>query len=141
MLRDCRHCLPRLPGSCSPTSSAACTHLRHPGYSVRVRRPETLSIREAREQLPRILDGFRKGDREPVFVGAQRRTDGVVLPIDIYHELLERRVEAAQQAEASVQVEGPAPSPAARKIVDRWARGELTSSAMREGIRRLHGGA
>jgi hypothetical protein len=87
------------------------------------------------------LDGFRQGDREPVFVGAQRRTDGVVLPIDIYHDLLERRVDAVEQAEGSVRAEGLAPSPMARNIVDRWSRGEITSSAMREEIRRLHGEA
>ncbi|MGH3814560.1 MAG: antitoxin VbhA family protein [Pseudonocardiaceae bacterium] len=102
-------------------------------------RRETLSIREAREQLPRILDRFRQGDREPVFVGAQRRTDGVVLPIDIYHDLLERRLEATQQAEASVRAEGVAPSAAARRITDQWARGALTSSGMREEIARLYG--
>jgi len=44
-------------------------------------RIETLSVREAREQLPTVLDRFRKGDRTPVGVGSHRKTEAVMVPV------------------------------------------------------------
>jgi len=43
---------------------------------------ETLSVREAREQLPTVLERFRNGDRTPVGVGSHRRTEAVMVPAD-----------------------------------------------------------
>src|SRR5262249_4629196 len=52
---------------------------------------ETLSVREAREQLPRVLERFRNGDRTPVGVGSHRKTEAVMIPVEVYDELTAER--------------------------------------------------
>jgi hypothetical protein len=46
---------------------------------------ETLSVREAREQLPSVLERFRNGDRTPVGVGSHRKTyvELGISPVDL----------------------------------------------------------
>jgi hypothetical protein len=50
---------------------------------------EVLATREARGQLPSLLERFRKhgGDAEPVVIGARRRPEAVVLSYERYLEL------------------------------------------------------
>lgn len=100
---------------------------------------ETLSVREAREQLPSVLERFRSGDRTPVGVGAHRRTEAVMVPVEVFDELTAERARALTQAAASVRAEGLDVSPEAEAITERWMRGEISTTEMRGSIRRLHG--
>lgn len=101
-------------------------------------RIETLSVREAREQLPSLLDRFRKGDRTTVGVGSHRRTEAVVMPIAVYDELIAERQQSAESAFASLRLEMAHPSMDVRLITDQWVHGEITTAEMREQIKRLH---
>jgi PHD/YefM family antitoxin component YafN of YafNO toxin-antitoxin module len=101
-------------------------------------RIEVLSVREAREQLPSLLDRFRQGDRRPVFLGSHRRTEAVMLPVEVYEELTERE-NAAAQALASLRVEGGWPSPGAQIIIERWVHGKINTEEMERQIKELHG--
>ncbi|HEY4096662.1 MAG TPA: hypothetical protein VGM33_14180 [Baekduia sp.] len=63
-----------------------------------IRKPhEVLATREARQQLPSLLAGFRAdgADAEPVVIGAHRRPEGVVLSYERYLMLLEGRERVA----------------------------------------------
>lgn len=101
---------------------------------------ETLSVREAREQLPSLLERFRNGDRTTIGVGAHRRTEAVVIPVAVYDELIAEREQSAAAALASLRVETVYPSMDARVITDQWVHGKITTSEMREQIKRLYAG-
>ncbi|MEV4108499.1 antitoxin VbhA family protein [Nonomuraea sp. NPDC049695] len=100
---------------------------------------ETLSVREAREQLPRVLERFRKGDRTPVGVGSHRKTEAVMVPVEVFDELTAERAKSLTEAAASVRAEGLTVGAEAEAITERWARGEISTAHMRELVRRLHG--
>src|SRR5262245_4695524 len=100
---------------------------------------ETLSVREAREQLPSVLERFRNGDRTPVGVGAHRRTEAVVVPAEVFDELTAERAQAVIEAAASLRAEGLVADREVAEITEQWARGELSTSQMRELVRRLYG--
>jgi hypothetical protein len=100
---------------------------------------ETLSVREAREQLPSVLERFRSGDRTPVGVGSRRRTEAVMVPVEVFDELTAERAHAVIEAAASLRAEGLEASPDVTAITDRWARGEISTTQMRELVRRLYG--
>ena len=100
---------------------------------------ETLSVREAREQLPSVLERFRNGDRRPVGVGSHRKTEAVMVPVEVFDELTSERVRSLSQAAASVRAEGLSVSADVEAITERWARGEISTTQMRELVRRLHG--
>jgi hypothetical protein len=102
-------------------------------------RIEVLSVREAREQLPSLLDRFRKGDRRPVFLGSHRRTEAVMLPVEVYNEITEERAKSAAQALASLRVEGFVPRKDVHIITERWIHGEITNEEMRKQVRELYG--
>jgi PHD/YefM family antitoxin component YafN of YafNO toxin-antitoxin module len=102
-------------------------------------RMETLSVRETREQLSTLLDRFRSGDRTPVGVGSHRKTEAVMVPVEVYDELTAERTSSVAQAAASLKAEGLAPSAEAEAITERWARGEISTAQMRSMIRQLHG--
>lgn len=102
-------------------------------------RIETLSVREAREQLPSVLERFRSGDRTPVGVGAHRRTEAVVVPVEVYDELTAQRASHASQALASLRVEGGWPSGQAQFVIDRWVHGEIDTAEMERQIKSIHG--
>ncbi|WP_204249162.1 type II toxin-antitoxin system Phd/YefM family antitoxin, partial [Nocardia arizonensis] len=118
-----------------PVERVKCTHL----CTLDRMLMETLSVREAREQLSGLLDRFRRGDRTPIGVGAHRKTEAVMVPVEVFEELTEERNRSMRQAEASVRLEGLSPSSEAQTIVDRWANGEISTAQMRESVRRLHG--
>ncbi len=99
---------------------------------------ETLSVREAREQLPSVLERFRNGDRTPVGVGSHRRTEAVMVPVEVFDELTAERARSLTQAAASVRAEGLAVGADVEAIVERWARGEIGTAQMRESVRRLY---
>lgn len=56
---------------------------------------ETLSVREAREQLPSVLERFRNGDRTPVGVGSHRKTEAVMVPVEVFDELTAERARSS----------------------------------------------
>lgn len=99
---------------------------------------ETLSVREAREQLPSVLERFRNGDRTPVGVGSHRKTEAVMVPVEVFDELTAERARSLVDAAASVRAEGLTMSVEAEAITERWARGEISTAQMRELVRRLH---
>jgi hypothetical protein len=100
-----------------------------------------MSVREAREQLPSVLDRFRHGDRRPMGVGAHRKTEAVLVPVEVFDQLMAERERhhAAADAAASVRAEGLEPSAEVEAITRRWARGEVDTRQMRSEVRRLYG--
>jgi PHD/YefM family antitoxin component YafN of YafNO toxin-antitoxin module len=100
---------------------------------------DVLSVREARERLPSLLERFREGDRTPVFLGSHRRTEAVMLSIETYNELTDRRRSAVAQATASVRAEGLEPSAEAQEIIDRWTRGEINAEEMEQRLAARYG--
>ncbi|GAA5044100.1 antitoxin VbhA family protein [Nocardia callitridis] len=100
---------------------------------------ETLSVREAREQLSGVLERFRRGDRTPVGFGSHRRTEAVVVSVEVFEELTAERAQSARQAAASVRAEGLSPSSGADVILQQWEQGEISTAQMRENMRHLHG--
>lgn len=100
---------------------------------------ETLSVREAREQLSSVLERFRNGDRTPVGVGSHRRTEAVMIPVEVFDELTAERARSLSQAEASVRAEGLTVGADVESVTRRWARGEISTGQMRELVRRLYG--
>jgi PHD/YefM family antitoxin component YafN of YafNO toxin-antitoxin module len=102
-------------------------------------RTETLSVREARERLPSLLERFRSGDPRPVYLGSHRRTEAVMLPVSVYDELVRRRRSAAEQSRASMAAESSFPSPQVDVIVERWVHGEITDEQMEREVHELYG--
>lgn len=100
---------------------------------------ETLSVREAREQLPSVLERFRNGDRTPVGVGSHRRTEAIMIPVEVFDELTAERARSLAQAMASVEAEGLVATADVLAVTERWARGEISTPQMRDLVRRLHG--
>jgi antitoxin StbD len=79
-------------------------HVRVTLVSV-IRKPhEVLATREARAQLPALLERFRQAgaDAEPVVIGARRRPEAVVLSYERYLQLAggRERVAAALDQQA-----------------------------------------
>jgi hypothetical protein len=77
---------------------------------------EVLATREARAQLPSLLERFRRdgADAEPVVIGARRRPEAVVLSYERYLELAggRARVAAALARQADVLGAGLEPDEA-----------------------------
>ena len=107
--------------------------------TLSVVRIETLSVREAREQLPSVLARFRAGDRTPVGVGSHRRTEAVIVPVEVFDNLIESRTGALESARGSRGLSGLSAPPDAEAIMQRWADGEIGSREMRALVRRLAG--
>jgi antitoxin (DNA-binding transcriptional repressor) of toxin-antitoxin stability system len=102
-------------------------------------RIETLSVREAREQLPSVLARFRDGDRTPVGVGAHRKMEAIIVPVEVFDELVVGRAQALAEARASLRLEGLTSPADAEEVMARWASGEISTTQMRRHIRRLAG--
>ena len=101
-------------------------------------RVEVLSVREARERLPGLLERFRQGDRQPVFLGSHRKTEAVLLPVDVYEELTQRDSIVAQ-ALGSLHAEGLATSDGANIIIEQWVHGKIDTDEMERRVKALHG--
>lgn len=74
--------------------------------------PQVLSFREFRAGLAATFKHVQAEDGKPVFVGAHRKPEAVVMSVSHYQHLVaasERR-EAVTEALASVRVEGLEPS-------------------------------
>jgi PHD/YefM family antitoxin component YafN of YafNO toxin-antitoxin module len=101
-------------------------------------RIEVLSVREAREQLPSLLERFRNGDRTPVFLGSHRKTEAVMIPADVYNEITSRD-NAAAQAYASLRAEGMVVSDRVKIIIDHWIHGDIDTDEMERQVKAVHG--
>lgn len=78
---------------------------------------EVVTIRDARTNLSRILAGIHEAgsDAEPVFIGAHRKAEGVLLSVEAYRELAAlrerfQRGDAVASAWGSLRAEGIQPT-------------------------------
>ncbi|MGH3510779.1 MAG: type II toxin-antitoxin system prevent-host-death family antitoxin [Pseudonocardiaceae bacterium] len=96
--------------------------------------PEVLSVREFRAGLAATV--ARVTDGAPVFVGAHRKPEVVLMSVDQYEALVRSaaRWEAVAEALASVRAEGLEPSLDALELLEKIAAGQLDED---EGIERL----
>jgi len=101
---------------------------------------ETLSVREARTGLPGLLARFRSGDRTPVGIGSHRKTEAVVIPVELFNELLalRDRTRAAGTAIASLNAEGLVPSSSALGILAAWRDGGLSTTDALAAVKEAH---
>ncbi len=60
---------------------------------------------------------------------------------EVFEELTAERSRSLAQAAASVRAEGESASGAAEAIMEQWARGEISTTRMRELVRDLYGAA
>lgn len=127
------HC----PRSASPWARQRIPNVYTIGYTFGML-IETLSVREAREQLPSVLERFRQGDRTPVGVGSHRKTEAVMVPVEVFDELTAERARSLTQAAASIRAEGLTVGAEVEAITERWARGEISTVRMRELVRQLY---
>lgn len=96
--------------------------------------PEVLSFREFRTGLAATLKRVQEPDSGPVFVGAHRKPEAVVMSVSHYRSLLaaaERR-EAVVEALASVRAEGLEPSPEGLEMLEAIAEGRMSTDEARE---------
>ena len=101
-------------------------------------RVDVLSVREAREQLPTLLERFRQGDRKPVFLGSHRKTEAVMIPVDVYEDLTQRD-SALAQALGSLRAEGLTTSAGFNVIIEEWVHGRIDTDEMERRVKALHG--
>jgi PHD/YefM family antitoxin component YafN of YafNO toxin-antitoxin module len=106
-------------------------------YAGRMRVTEVLSFREFRSGLAATLKRVSAPHAEPVFVGAHRKPEAVVMSVSQYQELTEaaERREAVAEALASVRAEGLEPSAEGLALLEAIATGEIDED---EAIERLH---
>ena len=79
---------------------------------------EVVTIRDARKNFSRILSDLHEAgpEAEPVFIGAHRKAEGVLLSVESYRELAAlrerfQRGEAVASAWGSLSAEGLEPTP------------------------------
>jgi len=96
--------------------------------------PEVLSFREFRAGLAATFKQVQHG--EPVFVGAHRKPEAVVMSVAHYRDLVELswRREAVAEALASVRAEGLEPTPEALRLFGDLSAGSISSDTLREQI-------
>jgi PHD/YefM family antitoxin component YafN of YafNO toxin-antitoxin module len=98
--------------------------------------PEVLSFREFRAGLAATLKRVQEPGAGPVFVGAHRKPEAVVLSATEYERLRAAagRREAVDAALASVRAEGLEPSPDGMRMFAAVAAGTMTTDEMRERV-------
>jgi PHD/YefM family antitoxin component YafN of YafNO toxin-antitoxin module len=102
-----------------------------------VQPPEVLSFREFRAGLAATLKRVQAPSGDPVFVGAHRKPEAVVMSVAHYRHLVaasERR-EAVAEALGSVRAEGLEPSAHGLAQLEAIAAGTLTGE---QAIEQLH---
>jgi hypothetical protein len=60
-------------------------------------------------------------------------------PVEVYNELTAERARSVAQAAASIRAEGLVAEAGVEAIAERWARGEISTSQMRDLVRQLYG--
>ncbi|MBW0115565.1 type II toxin-antitoxin system Phd/YefM family antitoxin [Pseudonocardia abyssalis] len=95
--------------------------------------PQVLSFREFRAGLAATLKQVQEPDAEPVFVGAHRKPEAVVMSVSHYQHLRDRaeRREAVEAALASVRAEGLEPSALGHRLLSEVAVGRIGTDEMR----------
>jgi prevent-host-death family protein len=103
-----------------------------------MRTPEVLSFREFRAGLSATLK--RVQGEGPVFVGAHRKPEAVIMSVAHYHDLVEmsERRAAVAEALASVRAEGLEPSAAGLAILKDLAAGNVDADDALELLRQQH---
>jgi len=88
---------------------------------------EVLSFREFRAGLAATLKRVQASGSGPVFVGAHRKPEAVVMSVSQYQQLMEaaERREAVAEALASVRAEGLEPSVECLALLEAIAAGEM----------------
>jgi PHD/YefM family antitoxin component YafN of YafNO toxin-antitoxin module len=96
--------------------------------------PEVLSFREFRAGLAATFKQVQEPDAEPVYVGAHRRPEAVVMSVAHYRDLVEasERRRAMAEAVASVRAEGLAPSAEDSLLLDAVSAGHLSTDELRQ---------
>lgn len=101
---------------------------------------EILNMTEAREGLSQIIDGFQAGNTKPVFVGAHRKPEVVIVPVAVYEDLMAAvRQQAMLEALGSVRASGGEPAPEVHEITKQWIVGAIPTAEMRARVRALYG--
>jgi PHD/YefM family antitoxin component YafN of YafNO toxin-antitoxin module len=98
--------------------------------------PEVLSFREFRQALAATLKRVQEPGAGPVFVGAHRKPEAVVMSVSRYEELVaaaERRADVAE-ALASVRAEGLEPGPEGLTLLEEVAAGRMSTEQARERV-------
>lgn len=97
--------------------------------------PQVLTFRELRDNLAGTLRRVQEPDAEPVYVGAHRRPQAVMVSAARYEALaaLERR-EAVAEALASVRAEGLEPGPEGLELLAAVAEGRLSTDQARAAV-------
>lgn len=98
--------------------------------------PEVLSFREFRTALAATLKRVQDPEAEPVFVGAHRKPEAVVMSVARYEQLIgaaQRRADV-DEALASVRAEGLEPSAEGLALLDGVATGSLSTDEARERV-------
>jgi prevent-host-death family protein len=103
-----------------------------------MRTPEVLSFREFRAGLSATLK--RVQGEGPVFVGAHRKPEAVIMSVAHYHDLVEmsERRAAVAEALASVRAEGLEPTRAGAALLSELAAGRLAAEDAVELLRLQH---
>lgn len=98
--------------------------------------PDVLSVREFRAGLAATVKRVQDPSGAPVFIGAHRKPEVVVMSVSHYQELTEaaERREAVAEALASVRAEGLEPSPEDLELFTAVAAGELGTAELRERV-------
>ena len=94
--------------------------------------PEVVTVSDARAQLSRILSDLKGAGpgAEPVFIGAHRKAEGVLLSVDAYRELTElrerlARTEAVASAWGSLAAEDLRPTARFVQDADEFSRSQI----------------
>jgi prevent-host-death family protein len=98
--------------------------------------PEVLSFREFRAGLAATLKRVQDPETGPVFVGAHRKPEAVVMSVAHYQRLRDaaERRQAVDEALASVRLEGLEPSPEGLRMFAAVAAGTMTTDEAREQV-------
>ena len=105
-------------------------------YAEQMRVTEVLSFREFRSGLAATLKRVTAPHAEPVFVGAHRKPEAVLMSVSHYQELTEaaQRREAVAEALASVRAEGLEPSSEDLELFAAVAAGDMEIEELRERV-------
>lgn len=103
-----------------------------------MRTPEVLSFREFRAGLSATLK--RVQGEGPVFVGAHRKPEAVIMSVAHYRDLVEmsERRAAVAEALASVRAEGLEPGPDDLGLFTALAGGEISTGQLRDEVLRRY---
>ena len=87
--------------------------------------PRILSVREARTGLAQVMKDVREPGAEPIYVGAHRKPEVVIVSAERYAELVGQQ--AIDNSVASARLEGLEATDRDLDLMKRVASGELTT--------------